>query len=132
MKQVAPILYIPRRPTVRQGAATVFVDMYFGSSLMASVNNSSCLRFRPADFQLELTLTSYYQICVPVPSLRTLNSSNVGSQTKSSHIWQNTPPLLESASIHMLMSTHPKRLLSTYTICALSMFHVLGDLWQCR
>lgn len=35
---------------------------------------------------------------VPVPILRTLRSSNVGSQTKSSHIWQYNDPLLESTS----------------------------------
>lgn len=34
----------------------------------------------------------------PVLSFRNLNSSRVGSQTKSSHIWQNKLPVLDSTS----------------------------------
>ena len=34
----------------------------------------------------------------PVPSLRILKSSSVGSHTKSSHIWQYTAPALDSTS----------------------------------
>lgn len=36
---------------------------------------------------------------VPVSILRFLRSSKVGSQTKSSHIWQNSDPLLESMTL---------------------------------
>lgn len=36
---------------------------------------------------------------VPVSILRFRRSSRVGSQTKSSHMWQNSDPLLESITL---------------------------------
>lgn len=38
----------------------------------------------------------------PVPILRTLSSSSVGSHTKSLHIWQNKAPVLDSTSEYVI------------------------------
>jgi len=50
MKQVLPMLKIPRSPLARHGAAVVLTDMYFGSSFVGSVNSSSRVRFRPVTY----------------------------------------------------------------------------------
>lgn len=95
----------------------VFAVMILGSSLMASARSSSYFLLRPVSRQLwypraentgdgarslvlvlaikmeaELVLLEK----VPVSILRFRRSSRVGSQTKSSHMWQNSDPLLES------------------------------------
>lgn len=56
---------------------------------------------------------------VPLPYFRILNSSNVGSQTKSSHIWQYKAPDLDSTSA--IVSPHFSKGEEgrTYIICDL-------------
>jgi hypothetical protein len=102
------MLKIPRIPLARHGASTVLVKITPASSLEGSVNNSSCFRFLASERGSAIAslgtrrqgkeMHDYLLEKDPVPFFRNLSSSNVGSQTKSLHIWQNRLPLLDSTS----------------------------------
>ena len=59
----------------------------------------------------------------PVPIFRIRNSSRVGSHTKSSHIWQKRPPVLDSTSkqvsytLHCLKKNHTKSVQGLRPMC---------------
>lgn len=61
----------------------------------------------------------------PVPIFRSLSSSSVGSHMKSSHIWQNRPPLCESTSTSVSVCCE-RGIAASYRTCVLSSVHAMS------